>query len=1810
MSHLSNKEINLQILLSLDEQIRNELGALESNVNQLPQDSISLDLYSDYMARFNRIRSLFDRFSDLLRDAPLEQANPDLYDILLVKKRVSDNYNIFSRTLGLFTQRYKKYIERDQGIGERPFAPTSAPAEEEASLPEEDHSEESPSGPSDEEIEAALAEEEAAEVEAAKKKKAAEKKVNQEKAQQEERTAIEQDRLQKESEHRAQDDLRRMEDRRLEDDRLAQDRARDAMQLSDPYKNLPEGSVYPPHFYPEPPAYDSPIYDRESREFEHVPESRSPEYERSYPDQSPSFQAQERFYPSHQEDFRQSPDYPGREEYSDSYGFDDRRHESPRPEEQAYTSPDRENNHRPQQSAADLRNQDLRDAEQRAREAQRRDDIRREQDERFERYRDRQQSSFTREDQQFAHLDYSVREGETGRRERGHSDYNAYDSREEYTRPAAEYAPGDTPQRAASHQDRGEGFDRYRNHQQDSFTREDPQRGFLDYPARGGETGHREQGHSDYRTYDSRKGPTYTAYEYAPGGTTQRPATVGPTNRNNSQQIYPSAHPSSIHPVDFQAKACENKQRSSSSHSSAQYNFLPGGGIAGTGISGGRPNGSTSYFNSRQDIPSAPSSYRAASQRQVQGRSKLSQQLPHGYKPLSAAGGQISHPDPVSQINRVVASRNVMRTDPLPSPVPAGPRHFHINTAKSDPNISQVSQIPGFFRKQQESSQLADRKSYIIRSIAGKPVVPNGPGSMGSSGQSKDGSSNGNGPRKSKVEETSSDLLNRKSKLRTESIATHYSRIISGRVESYACSALMMASRKFYQIVQSGDDNSLRTLEQGRYYGTVAAGLASAYMHRKPVNSLHAIKSAGRREFREFGRFATMDKKQLTRNIHESLKANRQLKNEIRELTAKGSSLTVAERAELLKKRGQLVASSLEPRKMHGYRNMQAAHARDIRANKLIEKTSEGGRITTKTVQKAMQADYKAREAAMKAKFGKLNLFTDKSLRLEIQQKTQLGRVLKKEIKELKALQASGVKLTPAQAKKLSELLAKREANNKALRQLHGLKKSRLESNLSQKALQNKMTRLAKNKAAVRGGLYALYGIVTKPIREGSEIGAQGLLKFANIASNHYVHEFIRRSLLATKKTYLWSAKITRFNRTAFYKNTAKKAQKMSSAMKGAPKKAVKATGHVVKKGAIHTYQRVAPVKVKTAVSSAYNRYAGAKGAIVAAKAKSKEWFANTWVGRAYSSVSNFLGGLGRGISSALNMAKAILAKAALILLILAILLQIVSMVAGGGGGIASSIIMSPYEGPDDKLDLGPYNAILDNEWNEYMDELQQKGVQGNYYKVTVDMDVNPDNVKETLSMMAVRCGQELDLLTNLTVKPYIEDLLRASHPYWTEKYTATCDNIDTCSNKKSCSEDGKKCSDSSSELCSHGHRVSKTESAPSTYTWICGGHRGSNNKTAYCTKNNKSCKKNDVLCASGHVKETKHTQTVYYWDCDGHCGGHPCIIFHVRTLSFDEIFEVDPHGYPSSDSATASTGGLRGYYTVTYYCNEKYPHTCNAGPPYKTATGAEPKPGRTIAVDPNDIALGAHVVIDGHEYVAEDTGGAVNGKHIDILVNTHAEALQKGTQYNVPVYKVKYDGESMEKTGEWSGWTDDNREWVKTIYEQDWTELYCGIPNVTDEVGSETDLSGVKFVNGSRPGHDSIVDIARSQEGQVGGRPYWSWYGFNNRVEWCACFVSWCANKDGVLNTKIPKFASCTEGARWFVEQKQWAKRGATTPVAGDIIFFSWDSDRNIDHVGIVIGSDNTNVYTIEGNSRDKCRVKSYPLNSSVIYGYGLPNY
>ena len=146
----------------------------------------------------------------------------------------------------------------------------------------------------------------------------------------------------------------------------------------------------------------------------------------------------------------------------------------------------------------------------------------------------------------------------------------------------------------------------------------------------------------------------------------------------------------------------------------------------------------------------------------------------------------------------------------------------------------------------------------------------------------------------------------------------------------------------------------------------------------------------------------------------------------------------------------------------------------------------------------------------------------------------------------------------------------------------------------------------------------------------------------------------------------------------------------------------------------------------------------------------------------------------------------------------------------------------------------------------------------------------------------------------------------------------------------------------------------------------------------------------------------------------------------------------------------------------------------------------------------------------------------------------------------------------------------------------------------------------------------DQIVTVALTQIGNVGGDPYWSWYGFSSRVEWCACFVSWCANECGYIDTGvIPKYAGCVNGVQWFKDRGQWVD-GSAEPVAGIIIFFDWDSpdgtsgpqDGQSDHTGIVQKVENGIVYTVEGNSGDSVRINQYSVGHYEILGYGVPQY
>ena len=147
-------------------------------------------------------------------------------------------------------------------------------------------------------------------------------------------------------------------------------------------------------------------------------------------------------------------------------------------------------------------------------------------------------------------------------------------------------------------------------------------------------------------------------------------------------------------------------------------------------------------------------------------------------------------------------------------------------------------------------------------------------------------------------------------------------------------------------------------------------------------------------------------------------------------------------------------------------------------------------------------------------------------------------------------------------------------------------------------------------------------------------------------------------------------------------------------------------------------------------------------------------------------------------------------------------------------------------------------------------------------------------------------------------------------------------------------------------------------------------------------------------------------------------------------------------------------------------------------------------------------------------------------------------------------------------------------------------------------------DVSGLELTG---EGGTDMVMVAASQIGNEGGELYWRWYGFSAHVDWCAVFVSWCADQAGLLNDgSMPKFAVCDDGIRWFVEKGRWFNRNIE-PRPGMILFFDWDGDGRSDHVGIVEKFEEGMIYTIEGNSVDICRRRCYAVGSSVIMGYGV---
>ena len=168
-----------------------------------------------------------------------------------------------------------------------------------------------------------------------------------------------------------------------------------------------------------------------------------------------------------------------------------------------------------------------------------------------------------------------------------------------------------------------------------------------------------------------------------------------------------------------------------------------------------------------------------------------------------------------------------------------------------------------------------------------------------------------------------------------------------------------------------------------------------------------------------------------------------------------------------------------------------------------------------------------------------------------------------------------------------------------------------------------------------------------------------------------------------------------------------------------------------------------------------------------------------------------------------------------------------------------------------------------------------------------------------------------------------------------------------------------------------------------------------------------------------------------------------------------------------------------------------------------------------------------------------------------------------------------------------------------------------------------------LKVTTARYTGASKIADVALTQLGN-GGEKYWEYFSdvFSSPQEWCCMFVTWCAYKSGMIDSKA---TYCTFGSGHYprtASQRelatQFAKRGQLKlapsgykPQKGDIIFFSYNSDKtnyqSYSHVGIVVDCTDSQVITVEGNTgtynkyTSYVKKKTYDLDNSRLAAYGI---
>lgn len=685
------------------------------------------------------------------------------------------------------------------------------------------------------------------------------------------------------------------------------------------------------------------------------------------------------------------------------------------------------------------------------------------------------------------------------------------------------------------------------------------------------------------------------------------------------------------------------------------------------------------------------------------------------------------------------------------------------------------------------------------------------------SGQPK--GANPNFTSKKTVEETVANIFNQGSHLKQQSVVSMYGGIIGNRLEGYSHAAMSSLGRGVYGIAQSGENNALRTMEQGRYYITTAAGVVMALGSSAPTSSLaHRVAHASTREFRLFGTNSLLSNSEISSHVNNGLRMTRELDVKISDIEKKLAPMNAKMEQYLQAHPGSRKLDGLDKFSQREYEQL-TNHLRQLRENrktvgnsltmhsklqqlrhesqiesKLINqlKGDKGLPKSPKALQEAAGKISKQVSLDLDKKYGALARVTDKSLAKEIALMKQQGSDLKKQIQ---LLQAKGSALTSSERKLLIQLKGESKALGVKLSRFVGLSKDRADLLLMNKKLEKIISSAYKNRQRLTGGINILQSFMVRALQTGADSGTDGLGSMLSISyrlsSNRYVRILVKeayRGAIAASKLGMKAAVnlISPGSAEAISQaiNIAKigvkaKVGVAKNAAKSAIKTGVKAGVRTASKG----ISSVVPDGIKTGVKSGI-RSATSIGKKVSGRfrrlrngiAKIRNRFASSWVGRSISAASRSAAAISEALKAALSAAKTFLLKALAIgfgVFLLIALLSVAFTALGGGAG--SAVIAAPNSDESGKVDLSAYVEIILKEEQAFQAKIDKLASDKSYDNVYVNYANSVNNTKNILSMMAVRFDQDVNLDTNLNVAEYLKTLYQDSHIYSTSVRKYNC---------------------------------------------------------------------------------------------------------------------------------------------------------------------------------------------------------------------------------------------------------------------------------------------------------------------------------------------------------------------------------------------------------------------------------------------------